>query len=308
MKISRRDMLRVGAGTGAALLLGDLTALAQSPAQITRTIPSSGEAIPAVGLGSARTFSRRASADERGDLKEVLGLFHELGGTVFDTAPTYGLSESVAGDLVQELGIENDVFFATKISTGGGRISGVRQQEESMRLWGRDTIDLNQVHNLRGVQEHLPTIRQAKEEGRTRYVGVTISRFRQFGDMEQVMLREPLDFIQINYSLGERQAADRLLPLAQDRGFGVVINEPYNGGRLFRAVSGRSLPEWAADFDCESWGQFFLKYILSHPAVTVVIPGTSDPGHLVDNMGAGVGRLPDPPTRRRMEEFFDGLG
>ena len=191
MKISRRDMLRVGAGTGAALLLGDLTALAQSPAQITRTIPSSGEAIPAVGLGSARTFSRRASADERGDLKEVLGLFHELGGTVFDTAPTYGLSESVAGDLVQELGIENDVFFATKISTGGGRISGVRQQEESMRLWGRDTIDLNQVHNLRGVQEHLPTIRQAKEEGRTRYVGVTISRFRQFGDMEQVMLREP---------------------------------------------------------------------------------------------------------------------
>ncbi len=290
------------------MLLGDLTALAQSPAQITRTIPSSGEAIPAVGLGSARTFSRRASADERGDLKEVLGLFHELGGTVFDTAPTYGLSESVAGDLVQELGIENDVFFATKISTGGGRISGVRQQEESMRLWGRDTIDLNQVHNLRGVQEHLPTIRQAKEEGRTRYVGVTISRFRQFGDMEQVMLREPLDFIQINYSLGERQAADRLLPLAQDRGFGVVINEPYNGGRLFRAVSGRSLPEWAADFDCESWGQFFLKYILSHPAVTVVIPGTSDPGHLVDNMGAGVGRLPDPPTRRRMEEFFDGLG
>ena len=254
MQISRRDMLRVGAGTGAALLLGDLTALAQSPAQITRTIPSSGEAIPAVGLGGARTFSRRASADERGDLKEVLGLFHELGGTVFDTAPTYGLSESVAGDLVQELGIENDVFFATKISTGGGRISGVRQQEESMRLWGRDTIDLNQVHNLRGVQEHLPTIRQAKEEGRTRYVGVTISRFRQFGDMEQVMLREPLDFIQINYSLGERQAADRLLPLAQDRGFGVVINEPYNGGRLFRAVSGRSLPEWAADCDCESWG------------------------------------------------------
>ena len=176
-----------------------------------------------------------------------------------------------------------------------------------MRLWGRDTIDLNQVHNLRGVEEHLPTIRQAKEEGRTRYVGVTISRLRQFGDMERVMRREALDFIQINYSLGERQAADRLLPLAQDRGFGVVINEPYNAGRLFRVVSGQSLPDWAADFDCESWGQFYLKYILSHPAVTVVIPGTSDPGHLVDNMGAGLGRLPDQATRTRMEEFFDGL-
>ena len=240
-------------------------------------------------------------------MKEVLRLFREMGGTVFDTAPTYGLSESVAGALARELGIENDIFFATKISTGRGRASGVRQQEESMRLWGRTMIDLNQVHNLRGVEEHLPTIRQAKEEGRTRYVGVTISRLRQFGDMEQVMQREELDFIQINYSLGEREAADRLLPLARDRGFGVVINEPFNAGRLFRVVSGRPLPEWASDFDCVSWGQFFLKYILSHPAVTVVIPGTSDPGHLVDNMGAGLGRLPDEATRRLMEEFFDGL-
>ena len=176
-----------------------------------------------------------------------------------------------------------------------------------MRLWGRDAIDLNQVHNLRGVEIHLPTIRQAKDEGRTRYVGVTISRLRQFGDLERVMLREPLDFIQVNYSLGEREAADRLLPLAQDRGFAVMINEPYNAGRLFRPVRGEPLPEWAAEFDCRSWGQFFLKYILAHPAVTVVIPATSDPEHLMDNMGAGVGRLPDERTRRRMEELFDGL-
>jgi aryl-alcohol dehydrogenase-like predicted oxidoreductase len=307
MKMSRREMLRVGVGTSAAILLRDLPAFAQSTDQIKRTIPSSGESVPAVGLGSARTFSRSVSDGERAEMKEVLRLFREMGGTVFDTAPTYGLSESVAGELVRDLGIENDLFFATKISTGRGRASGVRQQEQSMRLWGRDTIDLNQVHNLRGVEEHLPTIRQAKEEGRTRYVGVTISRLRQFGDMERVMRREALDFIQINYSLGERQAADRLLPLAQDRGFGVVINEPYNAGRLFRVVSGQSLPAWAADFDCESWGQFYLKYILSHPAVTVVIPGTSDPGHLVDNMGAGLGRLPDQATRTRMEEFFDGL-
>ena len=306
MKMSRREMLRVGAGTGAALILGDLNALAQSPSQMRRTIPSSGETIPAVGLGSAGTFSRRASDADRVDMREVLRLFRELGGTVFDTAPTYGLSESVAGALARELGIENDIFFATKISTGGGREAGVLQQEQSMRLWGRDTIDLNQVHNLRGVETHLPTIRRAKEEGRTRYVGITISRLYQFGDMERLMQREALDFIQINYSLGEREAADRILPLAKDRGFGVVINEPYNRGALFRAVRGRELPGWATEFDCRSWGQFFLKYILSHPAVTVVIPGTGDPGHLVDNMGAGVGRLPDEATRRRMEAFFDG--
>ena len=306
MKMSRREMLRVGAGTGAALILGDLNALAQSPSQMRRTIPSSGETIPAVGLGSAGTFSRRASDADRADMREVLRLFRELGGTVFDTAPTYGLSESVAGALARELGIENDIFFATKISTGGGREAGVLQQEQSMRLWGRDTIDLNQVHNLRGVETHLPTIRRAKEEGRTRYVGITISRLYQFGDMERLMQREALDFIQINYSLGEREAEAPILPLAKDRGFGVVINEPYNRGALFRAVRGRELPGWATEFDCRSWGQFFLKYILSHPAVTVVIPGTGDPGHLVDNMGAGVGRLPDEATRRRMEAFFDG--
>ena len=308
MTISRRDMLRASAGTGAALLLGEYSAFAQAPPPLTRTIPSSGEVLPAVGLGSARTFRGRASTAERNNLRDVLRLFREAGGSVFDTAPTYGASEREAGALAQELGIENELFFATKISTGGGRDTGARQQETSMRLWGRDTIDLNQVHNLRGVETHLPTLRRAKEEGRTRYVGITISRLRQFEHMEQLMRSEALDFIQINYSLGERQAADRILPLAQDRGLAVLINEPYNAGRLFRSVSGRQLPAWAAEFDCRSWGQFFLKYILGHPAVTVVIPGTSDPGHLTDNMGAGLGRLPDERTRRRMEEFFDQLG
>ncbi|MCH8811646.1 MAG: aldo/keto reductase, partial [Gemmatimonadetes bacterium] len=153
---------------------------------------------------------------------------------------------------------------------------------------------------------HLRTIRQAKAEGRTRYVGVTTSFTRQYRQMEEVLRTEDLDFVQVNYSLGERQAAERLLPLAQDRGMAVVVNEPYNVGRLFGMVRGRELPDWAAEFDCESWGQFFLKYILAHPAVTVIIPATSDPEHLVDNMGAGVGRLPDARTRTRMEELFDG--
>ena len=213
----------------------------------------------------------------------------------------------MAGELVQELGIHGDLFFATKISTGGGREAGLDQEVGSLRSWGRDTIDLNQVHNLRDVDIHLRTIRQAKEEGRTRYVGVTTSFARQYQEMEQVLRTEELDFVQINYSLGEREAAERLLPLAQDRGIAVVVNEPYNVGRVFGVVGGREVPEWAAEFDCRSWGQFFLKYILAHPAVTVIIPATSDPAHLADNMGAGVGRLPDERTRTRMEELFDSL-
>ena len=307
MKISRREMLKISAGTGAGLLLGKLPAFAQDRPLLMRAIPSSGEEIPVVGLGSARTFSVGPSGEERAPLREVLRLFHEAGGRFFDTAPSYGSSESVAGELVQELGIHGDLFFATKISTGGGREAGLDQEVGSLRSWGRDTIDLNQVHNLRDVDIHLRTIRQAKEEGRTRYVGVTTSFARQYQEMEQVLRTEELDFVQINYSLGEREAAERLLPLAQDRGIAVVVNEPYNVGRVFGVVGGREVPEWAAEFDCRSWGQFFLKYILAHPAVTVIIPATSDPAHLADNMGAGVGRLPDERTRTRMEELFDSL-
>lgn len=308
MKISRRDMLKISTGTGAAvLLLNEFPALAQEQTLLMRTIPSSGEEVPAVGLGSARTFSVGASGEERAPLKEVLRLFYDMGGRFFDTAPTYGSSESVAGQLVQELGIQDALFFATKISTGGGRQAGIDQEETSLQQWSRDSIDLNQVHNLRDTEVHLRTIRQAKEEGRTRYVGVTTSFGRQYEQMERVLRSEDLDFVQLNYSLGEREAAERLIPLAQDRGMGVIVNEPYNVGRLFSAVSGRSLPDWAAEFDCRSWGQFFLKYILSHPAVTVIIPATSDPEHLIDNMGAGMGRLPDQRTRTRMEDFFDDL-
>ena len=307
MKISRREMLKIGVGTGAGMLLGELPAFGQDRTLLMRAIPSSGEEIPAVGLGSARTFNVGSSDEERAPLTEVLRLFHELGGRFFDTAPSYGSSESVAGQLVQELGLQDDLFFATKISTGGGREAGIEQEEGSLRSWGRDTIDLNQVHNLRDVDIHLRTIRQAEEEGRTRYVGVTTSFPRQYQQMEQVLRTEELDFVQINYSIGEREAAERLLPLAQDRGIAVVVNEPYNVGRVFGAVGGRELPEWAVEFDCRSWGQFFLKYILSHPAVTVIIPATSDPVHLADNMGAGVGRLPDERTRTRMEELFDSL-
>lgn len=307
MKISRREMLKISAGAGAGLLLNELPAFAQQQPLLLRSIPSTGEEIPVVGLGSARTFSVGPPSRAWLRVGDVLELFHEMGGRFFDTAPSYGSSEKVAGQLVQELGIQNDFFFATKISTGGGREAGIGQVEGSHQNWGRDVIDLNQVHNLQDVDIHLRTIRQEKDEGRTRYVGVTTSFPRQYQQMERVLRTEALDFVQLNYSLGERGAAERLLPLAQDRGIAVVVNEPYNVGQLFAAVRGRDLPDWAAEFDCQSWGQFFLKYILANPAVTVVIPATSDPEHLVDNMGAGVGRLPDERTRRRMEELFDEL-
>ena len=307
MTISRRKMLTISAGAGAGLLLNELPAFAQQQQQLMRAIPSSGEMIPAVGLGSARTFNVGPPSPEWVPLGDVVRLFHEMGGRFFDTAPSYGTSEQVAGQIAQEIGIHNDLFFATKISTRGGLEVGIAQQEESFRDWGREVIDLNQVHNLQDTAIHLRTIRQAKEEGRTRYVGVTTSFGRQYEQMEQVLRSEELDFFQVNYSLGEREAAERLLPLAQDRGIGVIVNEPFNVGRLFGAVSGRELPDWAAEFDCRSWGQFFLKYILSHPAVTVIIPATGDPEHLVDNMGAGIGRLPNEATRGRMEEMFDNL-
>jgi len=307
MEMSRRDALKVGAGAGAALFFGRFEIPAQTSSLLSRTIPSTGEAIPAVGLGTARTFAVGESAAQRAPLEEVLRRFHQLGGTVVDTAPTYGTAEGVAGDLAQKLGIEHELFLATKISRARTAEDGRRQAEQSMRLWGRDMIDLNQVHNLGNVETHLETLRQSKEAGRTRYVGITTSRYEQFEQMESLLKRETLDFVQLNYSLGERRAADRLLPLAQERAVAVIVNEPYNGGRLFRRVRGQELPAWAAECDCASWGQLFLKYILGHPAVTVVVPATSNPEHVVDNMGAGRGRVPDPQTRRRIEEWFDGL-
>lgn len=306
MVLSRRAALRLGVGA-LALGPGSLRALRIEQTQRTRPIPSSGEHVPVVGLGSARTFSARRGRAEGEALREVLRLFHSAGGRVFDTAPTYGGAEAVSGGLAQDLGIHADLFLATKISTGGGLSAGRAQDEGSREAWNRTTIDLSQVHNLRGVDVHLPYLRDQRAAGRIRYVGITTSRIPQHDATEAVLAREEMDFVQLNYSLGERQAASRLIPLAQDKGVAVIVNEPFNAGRLFGAVRGRSVPDWAHDFDCDSWGQFFLKYILAHPGVTVVIPATSDPEHLVDNMGAGLGRLPDEGQRRRMESFFDAL-
>ncbi len=318
MSLTRREMLKACAGAGAALALGRMEGAAQEPGPLlTRTIPSSGETLPVIGLGSAGTFGGTGSDGRIEPLREVLRLFHARGGRFFDTAPTYGEAEEVSGALATELGIHEELFLATKVSTplidGNEALSAWSMQEAagqraaSRRAWNRDTLDLNQVHNLYGVDRHLPALYEARAEGRTRYVGVTVQAEAQYAELERVMRREELDFIQVNYSLSEREAADRILPLARDRNLAVVVNKPFDGGLLFGAVRGRELPVWASEFDCTSWGQFFLKYIVSHPVVTVAVPATSNPEHLVDNMGGGVGLLPDEGMRARMEAFLDDL-
>ncbi len=270
-----------------------------APSPLERPIPSSGEKIPAVGLGTWRTFDVGASATERAPLKDVLQRFAELGGRVVDSSPMYGAAESVVGDLATDLAITDTLFLATKVWTSG-RDTGVAQMEQSLRRLRRQRLDLMQIHNLLDWRTHLRTLREWKAAGRVRYVGVTHYTSSAYDELERVLRGEPLDFVQVNYSLGEREAERRILPLARDRGVAVLANRPFSEGGLFQRVRGRALPEWAAALDCESWAQFFLKWILAHSAVTCVIPATSRPQHLVDNMKAGTGSLPDAATRERM--------
>lgn len=307
MILTRRAMLKVSAGASAALALGRLPAFAQDISAIRqRPIPSTGELIPVVGLGTARTFNVGASEEERAPLREVLKAFVDMGGTLLDTAEGYGNSEAVSGDLAQDLGVTDKLFMATKVGAEGEE-AGISEMEKSMRLLHRDTIDLMQVHNLRDWQTQLATLREWKAAGKLRYIGITTSRSSQYDDFAAVMEKEELDFIQVNYSLAQRQAAERILPLAADRGMAVLVNLPYGRGRLFQAVEGHELPEWAAEFDAETWGQFFLKWIIGHPAVTCPIPATTKAHHARDNMGAAYGQLPDEAMRKRMVEFFTAL-
>jgi diketogulonate reductase-like aldo/keto reductase len=275
-----------------------------APAMLTRPIPSTSETIPAIGLGTWRTFDVGASPAEREPLREVLQRFVALGGRVIDSSPMYGTAEAVVGDLAAELGIRDALFLATKVWISG-REAGVAQMEQSLRRLRTARLDLMQIHNLLDWRIHLRTLREWKGAGRIRYLGITHYTAGAYDELERVMRSEPLDFLQVNYSLGEREAERRVLPLARERGMAVLVNRPFREGDLFQKVRGQPLPSWAADFDCESWAQFFLKWILAHPAVTCVIPATSRPAHLVDNMKAGQGRLPDAATRERMVALVD---
>ncbi len=259
--------------------------------------------MPIIGLGTNR-YGVGNDVEKRAVLRAALSRFHELGGTVIDTAPMYRSSESVLGDLIADLGIRDDLFVATKTDEGGGAAATVAQMKRSQDVLKTSTIDLMQVHNLINWQEVLPVLREWQQEGLVRYIGITTSRANQYEEFEKVMRQEELDFIQINYSLEQREAAERILPLAADRGAGVIINRAFGGGRIFEKVGDQPLPAWAHEFGCESWAQFLLKYAIGHPAATLSIPGMTKLHHVDDNFGAAHGRLPDAAERKRQEAFF----
>jgi len=304
MKLTRRKFTGAALGAGVTLAAGP-AAFADEHELIKRPIPSSGELIPIVGVGTNR-YGVDTTEAARKPLREALSRFRALGGTLVDTAPMYRTSESVLGDLIAELGIRDDLFIATKADKSDGRDATEAQMQSSLKKLRTDTFDLMQVHNLLGWQAALPLMRDWKQQGRIRYVGITTSRSDQYGDFEKVMREQELDFIQVNYSLEQRESADRLLPLAADRGMGVIINRGFGGGRIFDKVGDHPLPEWASEF-CSSWAQFLLKYALSHPAATVAIPGMTRARHVEDNMAAATGRMPDASERRRMEAFYETI-
>lgn len=306
MKYTRREFTLTTAGAGLLTAVAGPGAFAATDPLIRKTIPSSGETIPVIGLGTNR-YGVDASEAARAPLRAALKRFAELGGTLIDTAPMYRSSETVLGDLISELGIRDEFFVATKTDRTGGPGETRAQLKESQEKLHTRKFDLMQVHNLLGWQDALPVLREWKQEGLIRYIGITTSRADQYSDFEQVMKKEELDFIQVNYSLEQTESADRLMPLAADRGMGVIINRGFGGGRIFEKVGEQPVPEWASEFGCTSWAQFLLKYAVSHPAATVAIPGMTKVRHVEDNLLAARGRLPDAAERKRMEAFYAAL-
>jgi aryl-alcohol dehydrogenase-like predicted oxidoreductase len=298
--MSRRDLLRVALGVGAWAITGGA---AMAGAIIRRAIPASAESLPVIGLGTWQTFDVGGDVAARMSLKQVLHEFAAHGGSVIDSSPMYGSSETVLGDLMTELKLRSKLFIATKVWITG-REAGVRQMEESFRRLRSQGVDLMQVHNLVDWQTQLATLRQWKEQGRIRYIGITHYTAGAYDDLARVLASADLDFVQLNYSLAEREAERRLLPLAADRRTAVLVNRPFAAGDLFNRVRGKSLPAWAKEIGCATWAQFFLKFIISHPAVTCVLPATSKAAHLVDNMQAGAEPLPDTSVRERMLKYL----
>ncbi len=272
----------------------------------TRPIPSTGEALPVIGVGTYNTFDTGNVMTAREPLRQVLRDLFAAGGSMIDSSPMYGTAESVTGDVLADIGMRDKAFVATKVWIEG-RDRGISQMRDSMKKLRVDVMDLMQVHNLVDWRTQLATVRAWKAEGLIRYDGITHYTPRAFRECERVIVAEKPQFVQIPYSIAVRDAEDRILDVCADSGAAVIVNRPVDGGNLFRAVRGKPLPDWAAEFDCTSWGQFFLKYLLGHPAVTVLIPGTADPAHMRDNIAAGGGRMPDAKARARMAALVDGL-
>ncbi len=316
--ITRRDLLKNSAVAGSALALMPQLLRAQSGGDIIkRAIPKTGEELPMIGLGSSATFSSVTRSEDATAVREVLRALLDNGGTVFDTAPGYGggTAEAVAGEFVNELGLAEDMFWATKVNVVSRRSADPNadpaaaraQIERSFDIIQKPVIDLIQVHNLGDVPTQLGILKELKEEGRIRYLGVTWTGERRFEDLAEVMRNEPLDFVGIDYAIDNRVAAEMMLPLAQDLGIATLVYLPFGRERLWSRVAGQELPDFAAEIDASTWAQFFLKYIAAHSAVTVITPSTSKPANMIDNLGGAIGQLPDADMLRRMEAHVDGL-
>ncbi|MDH5821824.1 aldo/keto reductase [Luteimonas sp. RD2P54] len=313
--ITRREYLKLSIAAGVALAISPRRLLADdSPrALLTRAIPGTSEQLPVVGLGSSASFSRLAGEGDDAAIGEILQTLVRSGGRVFDTAPSYGAAEEVAGRAAREAGLGDRLFWATKLNVaprGGGAADPAAaraQLEQSLARAPGSPVDLVQVHNLGDVATQLPILAEAKAAGRIRYVGLTTTVERQYEQLERLMREQALDFIGVDYAVDNRTMEQRIFPLAQERGIGVLVYAPFGRTRLWEKVEGRELPDWAADYDIASWGQFFLKFVVSHPAVTCATPATSKPRHLLDNMGAASGRMPDEAGRQRMAAYIEAL-
>jgi aryl-alcohol dehydrogenase-like predicted oxidoreductase len=307
MEMTRKEFLKLTAGAFALGGLHGAAALAQTAKPVLRRpIPSTGEMLPVIGVGTAVVYEIDTSDAKFPLLVDSVRTFLDNGGALIDTSPTYGRAEKNLGEIFRRTGQRKQAFLATKISTSGEE-SGIRQWQSSLADMGTDRVDLLQVHNIRDTATHLRTIRRLRDEGKVRYVGITTSFDNTYGEFENIMRREKLDFIQIDYALDNRNAEERILPAARDLGAAVLINLPFGRGRLFAKAKGRPLPPFAAEIDCTSWAQFFLKFLLANPAVTVIIPGTDRPEFALDNLNAARGRIPDAKMRETMIRYWDSL-
>ena len=303
---SRRRFIYGAAAAAASPLLARMNAMA-ADAMIARPIPSSGEVMPVIGLGTWNVFDVGEDAGARAPLKEVLRHLVDAGGRMIDTSPMYGRAEAVTGDLVAELGLRPRVFLATKVWTSGHE-QGIAQMRRSAERLRSPVIDLIQIHNLLDCRTHLATLRQMKAAGQVRYIGITHYTTSSFPELARILEGEAgIDFVQFGYSLATRDAETKLLPVAAARRVATIVNQPFESGDMFRRVRGKPVPEWAADFDCTSWAQLFLKYVLAEPAVTAVIPATASPEHMADDLKAGFGRLPDAQQRQRIRQLWASL-
>jgi diketogulonate reductase-like aldo/keto reductase len=305
-EMTRREATKLIGGTAAGLLVAPAAFAQEKSALIQRAIPSSGEMLPVIGLGTSRVFDADPGAAQMEPLQQVVAALAKHGGKMVDTSPMYGRAEAVTGEIATKLKLQDKLFLATKVWTSG-RAEGIKQMEHSLDLLGKKTVDLIQVHNLIDLETQLATLREWKKQGRVRYIGITHYTEGSHAEVARVLQKHSVDFVQINYSLMEREADARVFPVAKERKVAVIVNRPFGRGNLFERARGKALPDWAAEIDCSSWAQFFLKWIVANPTVTCAIPATSKPHHMEDNMQGGVGRLPDEGMRQRMIEAVRAL-